>query len=115
MASAKLKGLRRTEEFNACYRRGRMLKSSVAVLHVLPNKQPISRVGFSVSKRFGKAVQRNLVRRRLRAIVQGCDLVPGYDIVVAARVRAQDMPFAELNKGVRALLRKAGLLVQRDE
>lgn len=110
MAAAKLMRLRRSQEFSACYRQGRMYKSGVAVLHVLPNDLGYTRVGFSVSKRLGKAVARNRMRRRLVAIVQECNLAPGYDVVVAARVRAKDLPFSELRKGVRSLLRKAKLL-----
>lgn len=111
VSAARQMRLRRPEEFRACYQRGRMFKSSVAVLHVLPNGESITRVGFSVSKRLGKAVQRNLVRRRLRAIIEGYQLAPGYDVVIAARVRSKDLPFSELNTGVRALLRRAKLLV----
>jgi len=111
----KLMRLKRSEEFDACYSQGRVYKSHVAVLHVLPNDLPYTRVGFSVSKRIGTAVRRNLVRRRLQAIVQGLDLLPGYDVVVAARVRARDLSFAELSKGVVALFRRAGLLARASE
>ena len=111
----KLMRLKRSEEFDACYSQGRVYKSYVAVLHVLPNDLPYTRVGFSVSKRIGTAVRRNLVRRRLQAIVQGLDLLPGYDVVVAARVRARDLPFAELSKGVVALFRRAGLLARASD
>lgn len=110
--AGKLMRLKRSDDFRACYSQGRVFKSHVAVLHVLPNDLPYTRVGFSVSKKLGTAVRRNLVRRRLQAIVQACDLVPGYDVVVAARVRAKDMPFADLSKGVTSLLRRAGLLAQ---
>ncbi|HEX6817275.1 MAG TPA: ribonuclease P protein component, partial [Ktedonobacterales bacterium] len=46
-----------------------------------------SRVGFSVSKRVGGAVVRNLVKRRLReSIWRGLSrLAPGWDIVITAR------------------------------
>lgn len=112
MATAKMMRLRRTEEFRACYRRGRMYKGSTVVLHVLPNNESHTRVGFSVTKRLGKAVQRNLVRRRLQAIVRECELAPGFDVVIAARVRAKDVTFAELKSGVCALLRRSGLLIR---
>lgn len=111
MAKAKLMRLRRPDEFRACYEQGRMYKNSVAVLHVLPNNGPYTRVGFSVTKRLGKAVRRNLVRRRLQAILRSCELAPGYDVVVAARVRAGEVTYAELEKGICALLRRAELLL----
>lgn len=111
MAPAKLMRLRRSEDFRSCYSKGRIFKSGVAVLHVLPNGLPYTRVGFSVSKRVGKAVMRNRVRRRLQAIMQDCELKPGFDVVIAARVRAKDLSFAEINQGVRSLLSKARLMV----
>lgn len=112
--AGKLMRLRSSDEFRACYGQGRMYKSHVAVLHVLPNGLPYSRVGFSVSKRIGKAVKRNLVRRRLQAIMQSVNLRPGYDVVLAARMRAKELPFAELKQGVIALLRRADLVLEEE-
>lgn len=110
MATAKPLRLRRSEDFRACYEKGHMHRGSLVVVHVLPNSLPVTRIGYSVSKRLGKAVQRNRVRRRLQAIMREYDLVPGYDIVVAARVRAKDATFAELKKGVDTVLRRAKLV-----
>ena len=56
------------------------------------------RLGFTVTKKVGTAVERNRIRRRLRAVVrQEADLVrPGFDYVVVARRDAINAPFAEL-------------------
>ena len=57
------------------------------------------RVGFTVSKKVGNAVERNRVRRRLREIVR---LAPpdrmrrGYDYVLIGRRAALDLPFERL-------------------
>jgi ribonuclease P protein component len=54
------------------------------------------RVGFTVSKKVGNAVERNRVRRRLREIVRraaaGC-LRPGHDYVLIGRRAALELPF----------------------
>jgi ribonuclease P protein component len=58
-----------------------------------------SRVGFTVSKKVGNAVERNRVRRRLRELVRLSDargLRPGSDYVVIGRRAALDLPFARL-------------------
>jgi ribonuclease P protein component len=57
------------------------------------------RVGFTVSKKVGNAVERNRVRRRLREIVRLSDagrLRPGNDYVLVGRRAALDLPFERL-------------------
>jgi ribonuclease P protein component len=57
------------------------------------------RVGFTVSKKVGNAVERNRVRRRLREIVRLSDAArfrPGNDYVVVGRRAALTEPFARL-------------------
>jgi ribonuclease P protein component len=61
------------------------------------------RLGFTVTKKVGTAVERNRIRRRLRALVrqtmvgQAADHIrPGFDYVVVARRDAINAPFAEL-------------------
>jgi len=59
---------------------------------------PGSRFGFTVSKKIGKAVVRNRVRRRLKAAVR--ELLPlaraGLDYVVIARQPAVELPYTDL-------------------
>ena len=54
-----------------------------------------ARIGFTVSKKVGTAVERNRVRRRLREIVKRCatQLHPGYDYVLVGRRAALREPF----------------------
>jgi ribonuclease P protein component len=58
-----------------------------------------ARFGFTVTKRLGKAVARNRIRRRLRAAAR--DVLahharPDFDYVVVARASALDADYAEL-------------------
>jgi len=57
------------------------------------------RVGFTVSKKVGNAVERNRVRRRLREVVRLAaedSMRPGYDYVLIGRRAALDLPFERL-------------------
>jgi ribonuclease P protein component len=57
------------------------------------------RVGFTVSKKVGTAVERNRVRRRLREIVRlapDATLRPGHDYVLIGRRAALELPFAKM-------------------
>jgi ribonuclease P protein component len=58
-----------------------------------------ARVGFTVSKKIGNAVERNRVRRRLRETVRQVSetrLRPGYDYVLIGRRGALDAPFRRM-------------------
>ncbi len=58
-----------------------------------------SRVGFTVSKKVGNAVERNRVRRRLREVVRLSDAArfrPGSDYVLIGRRAALELPFRRL-------------------
>jgi ribonuclease P protein component len=58
-----------------------------------------ARVGFTVSKKVGNAVERNRVRRRLREIVRriAADAMrPGHDYVVVGRRAALALPFERM-------------------
>jgi len=57
-----------------------------------------ARVGFTVSKKVGTAVERNRIRRRLREIVKrsAALLWPGYDYVIVGRRVALQEPFDQM-------------------
>ena len=60
-------------------------------------KGPV-RVGFTVSRKVGTAVERNRVRRRLREIVRASAVAArcGHDYVVIGRRAALALPFPQL-------------------
>jgi ribonuclease P protein component len=78
----------------------------------LANGLASSRCGFSASKRIGNAVVRNRVRRRLREVVrvQWPNVVPGWDVVFAAREPLREAEFADIQAAVSTLLQRAHLL-----
>jgi ribonuclease P protein component len=102
--------LTKRRDFTAVYRRGRALAHPLLVLRLLPNDLPYSRYGFAVSKSVGKAVVRNLVRRRLREGVRTLLVQPGWDIVIIARPKAAAADFHALRRTVVGLLSRAKLL-----
>ena len=85
---------------------------SYLVLYARHNRLGKNRVGYTVSKKLGKAHVRNRVRRRLREIyrLNEAKFQPGWDIVVVARSQAVDAPFDKLTASYLALAAKAGIL-----
>ncbi len=67
------------------------------------------RVGFTVSKKVGNAVERNRVRRRLKEIVRlsaGRRLCPGHDYVLIGRRAALQLPFDRMIEDFDGALRR---------
>ena len=79
---------------------------------------PQIRVGFTVSRKVGNAVQRNRARRRLRAIAQdilpGCGLA-GVDYVVIGRRETLARPYAALGEDLRRALRRLNKDLERGD
>lgn len=86
--------------------------NSYLVLYVRPNRLEKNRVGVTVSKKLGKAVVRNRVRRRLREVyrLNESAFIPGYDIVVVARSKCVEAEFDKLTNAYLSLAQKAGIL-----
>ena len=68
-----------------------------------------ARVGFTVSKKVGNAVERNRVRRRLREIVRltaAARLRSGHDYVLIGRRSALSLPFERMTQDFDQALRR---------
>jgi ribonuclease P protein component len=66
-----------------------------------------ARVGFTVSRKVGTAVERNRVRRRLREVVRRTAedrIRPGHDYVLIGRRAALELPFEGLVESFEAAL-----------
>ena len=107
--------LTKPEQFALVYDKGSSWISSLVVMKVIPNGLSISRYGFSVSRRVGRAVVRNRVKRLLREILRLTPLQSGWDIVFIARPAAARGDYANLEKSVNDLLSRAQLLKKENE
>lgn len=108
----KINRLAKRKEFAYLYANGKAFHTNYLTLVFTCTKNRVLKIGFSVSKKVGKAHQRNLVKRRLRAIVSEfvLDLPDNHNVVFIAKAGCENADFETLKTLVVTLLKKSGLL-----
>lgn len=105
--------LRMNYEFARVYKRGRFLAGSLVVVHYFRRKGPggNNRLGVTVSKQVSGSVRRNRIKRLLRESyrLQESLLETGYDIILTGRKSDPPPAFAQIDRELGRLLRRAGI------
>jgi ribonuclease P protein component len=108
--SPKRRRLSRSAEFERVYRQGRSKANRYLVLYAFPREEEADadgpRLGLSVSRRVGGAVDRTRVKRLLREAfwAESERLPDGSDYVVVARPDSRELAEREGMAGVRTAL-----------
>lgn len=110
--------LSRSGDFDRAYRDGRSKANRHLVLYAFPRESDDAgddvRLGVSVGRKVGGAVNRNKVKRAMREAFWGLSdrLPPGHDFVLVGRSGVADLVDRDGTKGLRdsiaALLEEAG-------
>ena len=96
------------------FQQGRHNGGKLVAVRSAANELGLTRYAFAVPRRVGKAVTRNLVKRRLREILRQAPLIEGFDVVVTARPAAAEASFQVLKTELMTLLKRARLLARED-
>ncbi|PZR64819.1 MAG: ribonuclease P protein component [Chloroflexi bacterium] len=103
--------LRRKADFEALGRRGRTRGTRLLALRWMRTDEPGTRIGLATPRSLGGAVQRNRVRRRLRALMRERlgEMGAGWDLLVIARPEAATATYAQLREALGWLLERSGI------
>ena len=110
--------LKKNFEFRTIYRRGKSFANDILVMYILSNKKNkdknftfYNKLGVSVSKKVGNSVIRSRCKRLISEsfrLNHDC-IKKGYDFVFIARNPIKDKNYADVEKAMKNLIKKAGL------
>jgi ribonuclease P protein component len=103
--------LRGRADFRRVLEHGGRYGDRLLALRALQGPQDVLRIGISVGKSLGKAVQRNRVRRWLRESARAAvrESQGAWDLVLIPRGAARTATHEQLRESVFRLLRRAGV------
>ena len=103
--------LRKNKHFKYIYKNGETKSVGYIALTFLKTKYKPLKVGFSVSKKIGKSVVRNKVKRRLRESFCSMqkNINPNYNYIFVAKEGIQNLTYFNIQKDMLSLLKKCEL------
>ena len=108
--------LKQNHEFRRLYSKGKSAVSPYFAIYCRKTGRPVSRLGITTGVKLGNAVKRNRARRRIRELYRTHEsrFLPGYDLVVVARVRVIYGQYADLERSFLQLMRKLGVYPSKE-
>ena len=107
--------LKTTAQFQAVYDRRRSVSDAGLIVYALENGLPFTRIGLSVSRKYGGAVQRNRLRRLFREAfrLSKAELPTGLDLVLIPR-NSQEPELEALRAALVRLVKQVAKKLERD-
>jgi len=104
--------LRHPDDFMRLKAHGQVVHHPFFTISYLVNDHPHNRYGVITSKRLGKAVSRNRIRRQIREALRLLHptLKGGFDVVVIAKHGIIGQPFSDIQEALRQKLTRVGLV-----
>lgn len=103
--------LKKRKEFAYLYNNGVAKHSAHITLVSLPLRNRVLKIGFSVSKKIGKAHIRNFIKRRMRACVREFvpNMLDNHNVVFICKNGIESISFDMMRREIELLIEKAGL------
>ncbi|MFA5536156.1 MAG: ribonuclease P protein component [Bacillota bacterium] len=107
-----LNRLKKNQEFQRVYQHKKSFVGRYLVLYLKKNNLNYTRFGFVVSKKIGKAVERNKIKRRMKEVCRLSfdSFAAGYDLIFVARRKIKGISYQLVEQEIEKLSTRAGIL-----
>lgn len=103
--------LKKNYQYNYVYKHAKSTADKHFVMLYCQSNNKQTKVGFSISKKYGNAVKRNRIRRQLKVAVSEFmqSVAGGYNVIFIPR-RSECYIYSDIRESVNRLFVKSGLL-----
>ena len=102
--------IKKDKQFRYIYSRGKSFANKKLVVYYIKNSDEKLKIGISISKKVGKAVVRNRLRRLIKENIRlSKNIKTGYSMIFLARVGADDLDFQTMGSSINHLLKRCDL------
>ena len=102
--------IKKDKQFRYIYSRGKSFANKKLVVYYIKNSDEKLKIGISISKKVGKAVVRNRLRRLIKENIRlSTNIKTGYSMIFLARVGADNLDFQTMRSSINHLLKRCDL------
>ena len=99
--------IKKNKDFKYIYGKAKSFANKKLIIYYIKNNQNEVKIGISISKKVGKAVVRNHLRRLIKENLRHINKIKkGYSIIIIARVGADELDYHSMRKSIIHLLKK---------
>jgi len=107
----KIYRIKKNTEIEELVKKKKSVGNKYFVIYYAPNKHEHFRFCVSVSKKYGIAVERNRIKRQIRAILAAkMNYYAKTDFLVAIKVSSKGLSFDMIEENINYLLKKSGIM-----
>ncbi len=100
--------IKKTSEIDAIFNQKKRVNGKYFNIFYQLSENDSFRFAISIGKKYGNAVKRNLMKRRIREIIRKSkDVIKPFDFVVVVKPNSNDLDFETINLEILKLLSKA--------